>query len=555
MVNRTFLIAGLAFSAALAANAQRVKGDWQGTLKVGAAELHLVVHLTADGQGGFHGALDSLDQGVNGIPLTSVSLKAANLSWAAGSIGASYQGKVSADGSLTQGTFTQGGQSLPLDFKHVAAAAAKPAVKPSDIDGAWQGTLDFGSVKLRIVAHIVNTADGLAVTLESPDQGPGMMPGKITRSGATVKLDIERVGASFEGKLNQTVDAIEGTFTQNGTPAPLTLKRVKDKASAEPVRPQNPVEPYPYRDEEVTYPNPAAGSRLAGTFTVPPGAGPFPAVLLICGSGPHDRDETVMGHKPFLVLADFASDAEAGLAWLKTRKEVDRRNIGLLGHSEGGAVAPMMAARNRDVAFIVILAGPGVRGDEILPAQLAAGNEAAGVSHEAAVKSGAEEREALKAIESEQDPAKLREKLAALMPKEQLDQQLKMLTSPWFRYFLEYDPGADLRKVTCAVLALNGQKDTQVVAAQNLPASRRFFLNHSGVMPEMDGREAVRQVRALEMEFGIISSRGVKIVMVTTVTDVKEVVRCFRELCDAYLMKPIDLGDLHGQMKFDGLVQ
>ena len=160
------------------------------------------------------------------------------------------------------------------------------------------------------------------------------------------------------------------------------------------------------------------------------------------------------------------------MAWLKTRPEVDPHNIGLIGHSEGGAIAPMVAARNRDVAFMVLLAGPGVRGDEILPAQVMAGNEAAGMSHEQTVKSGEVERAVLKAIESETDPAKLREKLAAIMPKEELDQQWKTLTSPWFRYFLEYDPAAELRKVTCAVLALNGGKDTQVPPNQNLPAIR-----------------------------------------------------------------------------------
>jgi fermentation-respiration switch protein FrsA (DUF1100 family) len=505
IVKRTLLIAGIAFSAALAARAQSIEGDWEGTLKVGPAELHLVVHLAADGQGGFRGTLDSLDQGIKGIPLSAVSLKAANLNWTASSIGASYEGKLSADGTTAQGTLSQGGQSLPLNFKHVAAAAAKPPVKPSDIDGAWQGTLDFGQgTKLRLVAHIVNTADGLAANLESPDQGAGMMQAKVTRKGAAFKLEIDKVGATFEGKINQALDAIEGTFTQNGMPVPLTLKRVKVGASADPVRPQNPVKPYPYREEDVTYENPAAGIKLAATFTVPPGAGPFPAVLLICGSGPHDRDETVMGHKPFLVLADFltrhgiavlrsdkrgvgkstgnlatatsadfATDAEAGVAWLKARKEVAPRNIGIVGHSEGGAIAPMVAARNHDVAFIVMLAGPGVRGDELLPAQIAAMSQAEGMGHEAALQLGNQKRAGLKVLEAEKDPAKLREKLSAIMPKEEIDAQWGMLISPWFRFFLEYDPGADLRKVTCPVLALNGAKDTQVVAVQNLPAIRK----------------------------------------------------------------------------------
>ena len=505
-MNRTLSIAAIVASAALAAHAQDVAGDWQGTLKAGPAELRLVVHLTADGQGGFRGALDSLDQNAKGIPITSVSLKAAKLNWTVSSLGASYEGKVSADGALIRGTFIQGGEAFPLDFKRIApSGAAKPPAKPSDIDGAWLGTLDTGAIKLRVVVHIVNTADGLTATMDSPDQGAAGIPvSSVTRNGATLKLAIGAVGATYEGAINQGLDAIAGTFTQNGASLPLTLKRVKDGAIPEPKRPQNPAKPYPYGEEDVVYDNPPAGIRLAATFTIPRGRGPFPAVLLIAGSGPNDRDESVMGHKPFLVLsdyltrqgiavlradkrgigksggnlavattADFATDAEAGVAWLKTRKEVDPRNIGLIGHSEGGEVAPMVAARNRDVAFIVMLAGSAVRGDEILPAQVMAGNEAAGMSHADALKSGELERQSLAVIESEKDPAKLRQKLAAFMPKEEIDQQWKTLTSPWFQFFLQYDPASDLRKVTCAVLALNGEKDTQVVAGQNLPAIRK----------------------------------------------------------------------------------
>ncbi len=502
-MNRSLLIAAVAVSAALAAHAQSIEGDWQGTLKAGPAELRLALHFTSDGQGGFRGTMDSLDQGGRGIPMSSVSLKGAKLNWSIASIGASYEGQTAAGGSI-RGTFTQAGQTFPLDFKRVAAAA-KPSAKPSDIDGTWQGTLEYAQgMKLRVVAHLATTADGLTATMESPDQGATGIPATASRTGATFKLEVKTVGVVFEGKINQARDAIDGTFTQNGAPLPLTLKRVKDGSSTEPRRPQNPVKPYPYREEDVSYANPAGGNRLAATFTIPPGAGPFPAVVLICGSGPNDRDETVMGHKPFLILADyltrqgiavlrfdkrgigkstgnlatattadFATDAEAGVAWLKTRKEVSPRNIGLIGHSEGGTIAPMVAARNRDVAFLVMLAGPGVRGDLLLPVQVMAGNEAAGMSHEAALKSAEVERAALQVIESEKDPAKLREKLEALMPKQELDAQWNLLATPWFRFTLQYDPATDLRKVTCAVLALNGAKDTQVVAGQNLPAIRK----------------------------------------------------------------------------------
>jgi len=247
LMNRTLLIVGIVASAALAAHAQDVAGDWQGTLKAGPAELRLIVHLTADGHGGFRGALDSLDQNAKGIPITSVSLKAAKLNWTVGSLGASYEGKVSADGALIRGTFIQAGEVFPLDFRRIApSTAAKPPAKPSDIDGAWLGTLDAGAIKLRVVVHIVNAADGLTATMDSPDQGAAGIPvSSVTRNGAIFKLAIGAVGATYEGAISQGLDAIAGTFTQHGASLPLTLKRVKDGASLEPKRPQNPAKRHP----------------------------------------------------------------------------------------------------------------------------------------------------------------------------------------------------------------------------------------------------------------------------------------------------------------------
>ncbi|MBZ5725438.1 MAG: alpha/beta fold hydrolase [Acidobacteriia bacterium] len=371
------------------------------------------------------------------------------------------------------------------------------------------GTLDMGVQTLRLVFHITNTEDGLMATWDSLDQdAKGMPVTSVTRDGASLKIELKASAARFEGKIDPDRATIAGTFTQFGTPRPLVLARVDAaglrKAATPPRRPQTPAKPYPYREEELFYENGRAGIRLAATLTIPQGKGPFPAVLLITGSGPQDRDESLKGHKPFLVLADyltrqgiavlraddrgvaksggifapattadFATDTEAGVAYLQTRSEVDPHRIGLIGHSEGGTIAPMVAARNRDIAFIVMLAGAGVRGDEVLVAQVAAGNEAAGMSHADAQKVGAGEREILNVLENEKDPAKRREKLAGLIAADRLDAQIAVLTSPWFRYFLTYDPAPALRKVTCPVLALIGGKDTQVPPGQNLPAIRK----------------------------------------------------------------------------------
>ena len=496
--------------AACTTQAQTVAGDWQGTLKAGAAELHLALHVAAGADGGLKATLDSIDQGANGIPVTSISVKDSKLTFAVDSLRGSYEGKVNADATSIDGTWSQGA-SLPLVF----ARAVKPsnsqqaAAAPSDIDGAWLGTLDAGPVKLRVVFHITNTANGLTATMDSLDQGAKGMPATtVSRNGSSLKIELKGIGGTFEGTIGDDRTAIEGTWTQGGGRLPLVLKRVKDTAELELRRPQNPTKPYPYREEDVAYSNKAAGITLAATLTIPPGKGPFPAVLLITGSGAQDRDESLLGHRPFLVLADyltrhgiavlraddrgvggsggnfaaattadFATDAEAGLAYLQTRPEVDRRKIGRVGHSEGGIIAPMVAARNPRVAFIVLMAGSGVPGDEILVAQGSLISQASGVSPEQVEKNAAEQREALALVKQEKDDAvletKLREKLAGKLPDAQLGMQIKTLSTPWFRYFIAYDPATALTHVTCPVLAINGEKDLQVPPKQNLPAIRK----------------------------------------------------------------------------------
>jgi uncharacterized protein len=505
------------------AHAQNIAGDWQGTLKAGAAELRLVLHIVRNSDGSYKATLDSVDQGANGIPVTAISLKDAKLNLTVDAVHGAYDGKLSGDANTIEGTWTQG-QALPLTFTRSAAAVKtehKPA-KPSDIDGAWLGTLDTGAAKLRVVFHFTNFEDGLLATLDSLDQGATGMPASgVSRDGAKLKVEVKSIGGVFEGKISADLSTIEGTWTQMGNPFPLVLKRTKDASELERPRPQNPTKPYPYKETEVSFHNKTAGITLAATLTSPPGAGPFPAVVLIVGSGPHDRDESVMGHKPFLVLADyltrkgivvlradkrgvgkstgdyaiatttdFASDADAAVAYLKTRPEVDHRKIGLIGHSEGGMIAPMAAVSNPDVAFVVMMAGPGVPGDQLLPEQMKLISEAAGESHENAEKDAAEERTLLKLIETEKDDnaliKQLREKLSGKLSEGQIDAQIKAATTPWVRQFVVYDPATALRKLTCPVLAINGEKDLQVPPEQNLPVIRKALTDAGNKNFEVD---------------------------------------------------------------------
>jgi hypothetical protein len=382
------------------------------------------------------------------------------------------------------------------------AALVLPAIA-QDISGDWQGTLKAGGAELRLRLHLVKTANGgFTGTMDSVDQGANGIPiAAVSLAGPKLKLDVKVIGGAYEASVAADGKSLSGTWTQGGQPFPLSFERFAPQA---PRRPQEPVKPYPYQEQDVEYENKTAGIRLAATLTIPPGKGPFPAVLLIAGSGPQDRNETVFGHRPFLVLADyltrkgivalraddrgvgqsgggmaasttadFATDAEAGLAFLKTRPEVNPRKMGLLGHSEGGVIAPMVAARNPDVAFVVMLAGPAVPGDQVIVEQVRMVAKLSGASDEQANANARMERDVLDLVKQEKDPAalqaRIKEKIGSAIP----DDRLNPLTSPWYRYFIAYDPAPALAKVKCPVLALNGEKDTQVSAKINLPVIRK----------------------------------------------------------------------------------
>jgi pimeloyl-ACP methyl ester carboxylesterase len=325
--------------------------------------------------------------------------------------------------------------------------------------------------------------------------------------------------AVFEGKMREDSLTIDGQWKQGGQTLPLTLKRVDEVPELR--RPQEPKRPYPYKEEEVIYENKKAAVKLAGTLTLPPSDGPFPAVLLISGSGMQDRNETVFGHRPFLVLADyltrqglavlrvddrgvggstgsmalflqstsedFAHDVLAGIDYLKTRSEIDPKRIGLIGHSEGGIIAPMVAAQSPDVAFIVLMAGTGLDGQEVLYLQSDLILKAVGASHEVRAIQRAALEETFNILKHEEGDATAETKIRNLMKdtlaklskdeKEalglsegMLELQIKMALSPWFGFFLTYDPKPTLMKVKCPVLAIIGEKDLQVAPKENLRA-------------------------------------------------------------------------------------
>ena len=402
--------------------------------------------------------------------------------------------------------------------------ACRPAsaAESATVAGTWEGTLVLGSAGLRLLFNFTEAQGRLAGTMDSPDQGAyGIALDNVTFADGALRCEVKRIAGVYEGKLDAASRTIVGLWQQGGRSFSLTLR------PAQPVqlkRPQEPKPPYPYVEEEVSYRNSAAGVQLAGTFTRPRQAGRVAAVLLISGSGPQDRNEELMGHKPFLVLADdltrrgiavlrvddrgvggsggsrdaatiedFAEDALAGLTYLKARADVDGRHIGLIGHSEGAIVAALAATKSKDVAFIAMLAGPGVKGSELLLMQAEALSGAAGVPAGMRAFNHETQQRMFEIVQTERSPEAARARLVefweerkkqaaastALGDEEKrliasgdaaLQSQLGILSSPWMRHFLSYDPASTLKRVRVPVLAINGSLDLQVPAKQNLPA-------------------------------------------------------------------------------------
>jgi len=491
---RKLLIALLLLSAS-AATAQNVAGDWNGTLDAGGTKLHLVLHIAKSAGGALTATLDSVDQNALGIPVTSVALTGAKLSLDVAAIRGTFEGTL--NGDTISGTWTQG-ISFPLAFTRSAAAL------PSDIDGAWTGTLGRGPVQLRLVFHVINTATGLRASLDSLDQGANGIPvATVTRDGASIRFDVAVVGGAYAATIAK--DEMTGTWTQNGVSQPLVLHRVKDAAELVLPRPQEPKPPFPYDVRDVRFDDAVAHVTLAGTLTTPRGSGPFPAAVLIAGSGANDRDELLLGHKPFAVLADsltrhgiavlrfdkrgvdksggnfatattndFANDAEAAFAFAKSAPRIDAHRLGLIGHSEGGVIAPIVAARRKDVAFIVLMAGSGVTGDRILIEQLQLIAAANGASSDEVKRQAGKEAAVLQLVKADGPDlaGKLRVELKGMVPDAAIDAGVAQMTSPWMREFVSLDPAVALRNVKCPVLAIAGSKDLQVPPEENLAAIR-----------------------------------------------------------------------------------
>lgn len=389
-------------------------------------------------------------------------------------------------------------------------------MRGQEIAGRWNGLLKIQGKELRIVFNISKTQNSLSATMDSPNERTGGIPvTTITFENSVLKLEIKNSGITYEGTLNKD-EIIIGNFKQNDQNIALDLSHYKVTKEIKAAY-QEPEKPYPYYTEDVIFDNKIDNVILKGTLSLPQKEGNFPVVILIPGYGKQSRDKEYLGHKSFLVLgdyltkkgigvlrfddrgagkstgdyskattADFSKDVEAGVAYLKTRKEINKNKIGLLGHSEGGLISAIVAGNSKDINYIVSLAGPGLRGDEIMlqlrelilcdtsipEAEIQKGQDQLRGAYNIILNS-ASNNETLK--------TEIRRYFKSTMGVTATDEDIiatsQAVLSPWMYHFLRFDPSTAFKKVKCPVLALNGAMDMQVSAEENLNAIKAAVLS------------------------------------------------------------------------------
>jgi pimeloyl-ACP methyl ester carboxylesterase len=389
------------------------------------------------------------------------------------------------------------------------------AINIDGVEGTWLGSLAVQNMEIRVVFHISLSDKGMYQgTMDSPDQGArGLRLDKVSFKDNIFIVELNKAMIKYEATLSEDGNSLEGTITQGGYRSSLKMIRVDEVIRK--VRPQDPIKPFPYIEEDVMYTNAQAGVKLAGTLTLPKQGVPAPAVILISGSGAQDRNEEVMGHRPFLVLADhltrkgiavlrvddrgmggstgevedatsaeLAHDVLSGINFLSKRTDIDKQKIGLIGHSEGGFIASIVASKTKEVAFLISLAGPSIPGDEIMYLQSRLIALANGASEKEISRNLATQKKIYEIVKSNESVAAMKKRLRQLFLADldnlaeesqktieeleaSFDVQVKLVTSKWFRFFISYDPSEHFCFVRCPVLAIYGEKDLQVPPKEN----------------------------------------------------------------------------------------
>jgi pimeloyl-ACP methyl ester carboxylesterase len=485
---------------------------WFGVLDAGERRFRFGFELLSEADGMWQGILLSFDEGRQKFVLDSLKRTATDFEFAIKASKGRYVGKFDVSGKRIEGQWLQGSAKLDLVLEQVEEHPTR------DVKALWVGDINVLFQKLKVT--FCESTDG-EVYFESVSQKAGGFVVTKTVQDELIEFDVPGVGGKFSGKLSSDGQEMRGTWKQSLIEVELVLDKSNevDIRPETPRRPQTPQPPFDYKIHDVDIENPRdKGVSLSATLTIPAGDGPYPAVVLISGSGPQDRDESLLEHKPFWVIADyltqrgiavlryddrgvgestgefasatsldFASDARAAYEFLRSQDGIDASKVGLCGHSEGGIIAPMVAVADTRVAFVIMLAGPGVNGDQILTSQMelilsASGLEASEIEQQLLIQRKLLDLAELEPpIDESQFSERAGEAIAPLLTDEERETDkgaaiasaaAAQLCTPWFRFFLTHDPTRDLRQLGCPVLVLNGSKDIQVDPNLNVPAIR-----------------------------------------------------------------------------------
>lgn len=488
------------------AQAQDMSGAWHGTLQTTAGRYGLELLLQRRSDGTLSATIESIDQAPGEKIPVDVVVNGDDVKLSMNALGASYEGHLDKMGKAINGAWQQGA-SLPLSF----ARGPMPAVPTiSGLDGTWRAMLVRGATQLHLILHVVTSQHGTRANLDSPDMGlMSLEVADLSRAGDSIRFSVPIAHVAFDGSLETARGQIRGTWQRDGQP-PASVRFAREE---QPSPTQSPQHRADYVTEAVHFSNARANISLAGTLTLPNNAHDAPAVVLISGSGPEDRDESISGQKPFATIADyltrrgiivlryddrgvgestgtfadatiedFASDAKAAVAFLQSRPEVDAREIGLIGHSQGGVVGPLVAIRNPAVAYLVLLAAPATDMRELLLSQ----RRVAGILRGDRMSTLAQAEPLLNnlyaATASAPDRARAQARISSMLTPSALaqlgvsptlkDAVVGQMTGDWLRSLLRYNARATLHALTTPILALNGSLDRQVEASENIAAIR-----------------------------------------------------------------------------------
>lgn len=509
-------------------------GLWSGDIEAGTNRIAVVVEIEEGEAGALAGSLETPGQvGTPTLQLANVAASEENMAFDVPAIASRFEGRWSSEDNAWVGVWKQSGMELPL-----ALTQGRPEAAPAfpELDGTWKGSIERGSQSVPFIFQFATSEAGTNGSFEAPAFGLKNIPlAQISVVEGNVSFTIPATGASYKGALSTGANTIEGIWDFPGQSSTnLTLERDGGDDASESRSQANGQQagtgPAPYTEKEVTFPGGQSGDlELAGTLSVPEGEGPFPAAILLTGSGPQDRDQTLFGHKPFAVIADhlarngiavlryddrgyaksqgnfiaattadFADDAVAAMAYLRQQSQIDADAIGLIGHSEGAIVGNLAALASPDVGYLVSLAGPGTDFIELQLAQRRAMAKQAGFPEQAVLASEpvivqfyrslikSEDQAAAKATATELLTPALLQALGA--GEAMKDTLASHYSRDWFRFLLQHDAPSALSQLDIPVLALGGSLDQQVPSEQNLAGIRQALAdNPDAAVVEIEG--------------------------------------------------------------------